>query len=69
MASEEDLDLIEEYLNWVAESDGGSVYEEIAHEFEVVRTIVENNNAQEWLDGLVEDHLDYAKEWKENDTW
>jgi hypothetical protein len=59
-----ELNSVEQYLLMNAESD--SSFDEIWHEWEVVRSIVENNNAQEWLEALVEQFLDGAKQWEED---
>jgi hypothetical protein len=59
-----ELNSVEQYLLMKTEAD--SDFDEIWHEWEVVRSIVEGNNPQEWLEALVEQFLENAKEWEQD---
>jgi hypothetical protein len=60
----EEINSVEQYLVMKTESDAD--FDELFHEWEVVRSIVEQNHAQEWLDALVDQFLDNAKEWEQD---
>jgi DNA-dependent RNA polymerase auxiliary subunit epsilon len=58
--TKEQIDQTHLFLNARAEDDSDFV--ELRHEFEVVRSIVENkSDPVEWLESLVEQFLDYIK--------
>jgi hypothetical protein len=59
-----ELNSVEQYLLMKTEAD--SDFDEIWHEWEVVRSIVEGNSPQEWLEALVEQFLENAKEWEQD---
>lgn len=59
--TEEEINSVEQYLVMKTESDAD--FDLLFHEWEVVKSIVDNNHAQEWLEALVEQFLDGAKEW------